>query len=216
MMTSNDLLMIFKKTGGYITDSHIVYTSGKHGSTYLSKDAIYPHTKEISAICREIAERFKDKRIDVVAAPALGGIILSQWTAYYLCELTDKEVLGVYTEKTPDKDQIFTRGYDKLVKGKRVLIVEDITTTGGSVMKVVVSVKAAGGEAVGVCVLANRNPDEINSKTLGLPYQSLAEIRMQAWDEAECPLCQKGVPINTTVGKGRDYLKSLKNPVPSR
>lgn len=208
MMTPNDLLAIFKKTGGYITDSHIVYTSGKHGSTYLNKDAIYPHTKEISAICREIAERFKDQGIDVVAAPALGGIILSQWTAYHLCELTGKEVLGVYTEKTPDKDQIFTRGYDKLVNGKKVLIVEDITTTGGSVMKVVASVKAAGGKVIGVCVLANRNPDEINSNTLGLPYQSLAEIKMQAWEEKDCPLCQKGVPINTMVGKGRDYLKN--------
>lgn len=213
-MTSNDLLAIFKKTGGYITDSHIVYTSGKHGSSYLNKDAIYPHTKDISAICREIAERFRDQEINVVAAPALGGIILSQWTAYHLTALTRKEVLGVYTEKTPDKNlpaqtgQIFTRGYDKLVKGKRVLIVEDITTTGGSVMKVVASVKAAGGEVVGVCVLANRNPDEINSKSLGLPYQALAEIRMQAWEEKACPLCKKGVPINTTVGKGRDYLKS--------
>ena len=215
-MTSDEVLGVFKKLGGYITNDHIVYTSGKHGETYLNKDAIYPHTRDISQLCEEIAERNKDKGIEVVAAPALGGIILSQWTAYHLTALTRKEVLGVYTEKTPDKNQIFTRGYDKLVKGKKVLIVEDITTTGGSVMKVVASVKTAGGEVVCVCVLANRNPYEINSKTLGIPYQSLAEIRMQAWDEKECPLCQKGVPINTTVGKGRDYLKSLKNPVPSR
>lgn len=215
-MTSDEVLGVFKKLGGYITNDHIVYTSGKHGETYLNKDAIYPHTRDISQLCEEIAERYKDKGIEVIAAPALGGIILSQWTAYHLTALTGKEVLGVYTEKTPDKDQIFTRGYDKLVKGKRVLIVEDITTTGGSVMKVISSVKAADGEVVGVCVLANRNPDEINSRTLGIPYQSLAEIKMQAWDEKGCPLCQKGVPINTTVGKGRDYLKSLKNPVPSR
>jgi len=180
-MTSDEVLGVFKKLSGYITNDHIVYTSGKHGETYLNK---------------------------AVAAPALGGIILSQWTSYHLSEMTGVEVLGVYTEKTPDKNQIFTRGYDKLVKGKRVLIVEDITTTGGSVMKVIASVKSSGGEVVGVCVLANRNPDEINSKTLGFPYQSLAEIRMQAWDEKECPLCKKGVPINTTVGKGRDYLKS--------
>lgn len=206
-MTGDEVLGVFKKTGGYITDSHIVYTSGKHGSAYLNKDAIYPHTKEISLLCREIADRFKDKNVDVVAAPALGGIILSQWTAHHLSELTGKEVLGVYTEKTPDKNQIFTRGYDALVKGKRVLIVEDITTTGGSVMKVAASVKGAGGEVVSLCVLANRNPDEINEKALGIPYTALAEIRMQAWDEADCPLCKKGVPVNTTVGKGREYLE---------
>ena len=207
-MTSDEVLGVFKKLGGYISNDHIVYTSGKHGETYLNKDAIYPHTRDISQLCEEIAQRNKDKGIEVVAAPALGGIILSQWTAYHLTALTGKEVLGVYTEKTQDKDQIFTRGYDKLVKGKKVLVVEDITTTGGSVMKVIASVKKAGGEVIGVCVLANRNPDEINSRTLEIPYQSLAEIKMQAWDEETCPLCQKRVPINTVVGKGSDYLKS--------
>lgn len=205
-MTGEELLEIFKKTGGYITGSHIVYTSGKHGEAYLNKDAIYPHTKEIAKICREIAERFKDKGIEVVAAPALGGIILSQWTAYFLSEFTGREVLGIYTEKTPDKNQIFTRGYDKLVSGKKVLIVEDITTTGGSVVKVVASVKQAGGNVAAVCVLANRDPENINSQAVGAPYMALVEIKLQAWEERDCPLCQKGVPINTTVGKGREYL----------
>lgn len=205
-MTGEELLEIFKKTGGYITGSHIVYTSGKHGEAYLNKDAIYPHTKEIAKICREIADRFKDKGIEVVAAPALGGIILSQWTAYFLSELTVREVLGVYTEKTPDKNQIFTRDYDRLIKGKKVLVVEDITTTGGSVVKVVESVKNAGGEVIAVCVLANRDPGNINSRTIGAPYTALAEIKMQVWEEKDCPLCKKGVPINTTVGKGREYL----------
>lgn len=205
-MTSEDVLDIFKKTGGYITGSHIVYTSGKHGEAYLNKDAIYPHTREISSICKEIAERFKDDGIEVVAAPALGGIILSQWTAYHLSNATGKEVLGVYTEKTPEKNQIFTRGYDALIRGKKVLVVEDITNTGGSVMKVVASVKNAGGEVSAICVLANRDPENITTEKLGIKFVPLAEIKMQAWDEADCPLCKKGVPINTTVGKGREYL----------
>lgn len=205
-MRSDEVLAVFKKTGGYITGSHIVYTSGKHGEAYLNKDAIYPHTAEVSKICREIALRFKDKNIEVVSAPALGGIILSQWTASHLSQLTGREILGVYTEKTPDKNQIFTRGYDKLVKAKKVLVVEDITTTGGSVKKVIDSVRNAGGKVVAVCVLVNRDPDNINSQTIGASYSSLAEIKMQAWEEKDCPLCRKEVPINTTVGKGREYL----------
>lgn len=209
-MTSDEVLEIFKKTGGYITGSHIVYTSGKHGEAYLNKDAIYPHTKEISMICREIAERFKDKGIDVVAAPALGGIILSQWTAHHLSDLTGKEVLGVYTEKTPDKNQIFTRGYDQLVKGKKVLVVEDITTTGGSILKVINSVKAAGGEVIAAAAIANRDAKGVTSEMIGVPLVALAEITMQAWDEADCPLCKQGVAINTTVGKGREYLEKKK------
>jgi orotate phosphoribosyltransferase len=208
-MTGDDLLNIFKKTGGYITGSHIVYTSGKHGEAYLNKDAIYPHTKDISSICLEIAKKFKDKNIEVISAPALGGIILSQWTAFHLSNLMKNEVLGVYTEKTPDKNQIFTRGYDKLVKGKKVLVVEDITTTGGSVIKVINSVKVAGGEIVAVCVLVNRDPVNINSKTVGVPFYPLAEVKMQAWEEKDCPLCKKGIPINTTVGKGREFLATI-------
>lgn len=205
-MTSDEVLALFKKTGGYITGSHIVYTSGKHGEAYLNKDAIYPHTAEISKVCLAIAEKFKDKNIEVVAAPALGGIILSQWVAYHLSKLTNREILGLYTEKTPDKNQIFTRGYDKLIKGKKVLVVEDITTTGGSVKKVMASIKNAGGNVIAVCVLVNRNSDNINSDTIGVPFYPLAEVEMQAWEEKDCPLCKKGVPINTTVGKGREYL----------
>lgn len=208
-MTGEEVLAIFKKTGGYITGSHIVYTSGKHGEAYLNKDSIYPHTKEISTICEEIARKFQDKNIEVVAAPALGGIILSQWTAYHLSNISKREILGVYTEKTPDKNQIFTRGYDALVKGKRVLIVEDITTTGGSVIKVINSVKNAGGEVIAVCVLVNRDPENINSQTIGAPFYPLAEVKMQSWIEADCPLCKKNIPINTAVGKGREYLNKL-------
>lgn len=205
-MSGDDVLKIFKKTGGYIDNSHIVYTSGKHGTAYLNKDAVYPYTKEISKICLEIAKKFKGKGIEVVAAPALGGIILSQWTAYHLTKLTKKPVLGVYTEKTEDKDQIFTRGYDAIVRGKKVLVLEDVTNTGGSVKKVVESVRKAEGKVIAVCVLANRDPKNVNSKTVGAPFYSLAEIKMAAWEEKDCPLCGKKVPVNTVIGKGREYL----------
>lgn len=210
-MTSNDILDIFKKTGGYITGSHIVYTSGKHGEAYLNKDSIYPHTQEISAICLEVAKKFQDSGVEVVCAPALGGIILSQWTAYHLSKLGGKEVLGVYTEKTADKNQILTRGYDKLIKAKKVLIVEDITTTGGSVIKVVNSIREAGGEVTAVCVLVNRDPAHINSNTIGAPYYSLAQVQFQSWEEKDCPLCKKEVPVNIAVGKGREYLAKRKS-----
>lgn len=213
-MTGEEILEVFQKTGGLITGSHIVYTSGRHGDSYLNKDAIYPHTKEISSICLEIANRFKDRDIQVVAAPALGGIILSQWTAFHLTILTNKEVLGVYTEKTPDKNHIFTRGYDKLVSNKKVLIVEDVTTTGGSVKKVIESVRMARGLIEAVCVIANRDPENINSESIGAPFYALSEIRMQSWEESICPLCKKGIPINTDVGKGKDFLykKNILNP----
>jgi orotate phosphoribosyltransferase len=205
-MNSQDLLDIFKKVGGYIEGDHIVYTSGKHGEVYFNKDAIYPHTHEISLICKEIATRFKDSGVEVVAGPALGGIILSTWTAYYLSELTGREVLGVYTEKTPDKNQIFTRGYDALVKGKKVLIVEDIVTTGGSIKKVIASVKQAGGDVIGACALVNRDPKNNTSESIGTKFSSIAQSQAQAWDEKNLPDAIKNRPVNVKVGKGREYL----------
>ena len=205
-----DTISILKKVGAVLTDDHFVYTSGKHGSVYINKDAVYPHTNETSAICKMIAEKFKNKRIEVVAAPALGGIILSQWTAHWLSRLTRREVLGVYTEKDPEKNQIFTRGYDKLVKGKRVLVVEDLTTTGGSVRKVVRAVKTAGGKVIAVCVMVNRDPKNVTTKTVGAPLFALGVLRAEACDALKCELCKKGIPINTTVGHGKKYLSEQK------
>ncbi|VVA43396.1 Orotate phosphoribosyltransferase [Candidatus Roizmanbacteria bacterium] len=204
----DNVVNILKTVGAVITDSHFVYTSGKHGSVYVNKDAVYPHTAETSRIGELFAEKFKDVNIDVVAAPALGGIILSQWVAYHLSKLKGKEILGVYTEKTPDKQMIFTRGYDKLVKGKNVLVIEDLTTTGGSVRKVVDTVKAAGGNVVAVCVMVNRDPEKVTSEVVGGPFSALGVIKASAFDEVDCPLCKENVSINTNVGHGKKYLEA--------
>ena len=209
-MTEEEFLEILKQTGGYITGSHIVGTSGKHLDAYLNKDAIYPHIRAVSAVCMAIAELYAGENIEAVVGPSLGGIILSQWTAYHLSEITGKEVLGIYTEKTENKDQILTRGYDALVKGKRVLVVEDILTTGGSLAKVVRTVKAAGGTVIATCAMVNRDPDKIDEHVIGTPLKTLAALRLPAWDEADCPICKNNVPINTTVGKGREYLADRK------
>lgn len=209
-MKDETIIKILKKTKAIITDSHFVYISGKHGSVYINKDAIYPYTKEASTIGKLFAQKFKNRNIDVIAAPALGGIIISQWTAYHLSKLKKKVVLGIYTEKNEAKDQIFTRGYDALIKGKKVLVIEDLTTTGGSVKKVINSVKKAGGKVVAACVMVNRNPDEVNEKMMGVPFYSLGILKADAFDKKDCPLCKKNIPINTTVGHGKKYLETKK------
>jgi len=110
-MNEQEVLAILGKVGAIITKSHIVYTSGKHGRTYVNKDALYPHTAETSRLCRTIAERFASDGVEVVIAPAIGGVILSQWTAYHLTEIAGYEVLGTYAEKTGDgKAFIIKRG----------------------------------------------------------------------------------------------------------
>src|SRR3989339_312907 len=113
----NNVVGILKKVGAILTDDHFVYTSGKHGSVYINKDFLYPHTRETAQVGKMFAEKFKNKAIDVVAAPAVGGTILCTWTAYYLSKLKNKEVLSVYTEKdkgtiasAAESEQIFRRG----------------------------------------------------------------------------------------------------------
>ena len=124
--------------------------------------------------------------------------------------LKGKEVFGVYTEKDATDNQVLRRGYDLVIKGKKVLVVEDLTTTGGSVKKVVDSVRAAGGEVVSVCVMVNRDPVNINESTVGAPFVAADVLEAQAFDEADCPFCKENRPINTKIGHGKAYLEAKK------
>lgn len=210
-LMDQEVLELLIKTGALITNSHFVGTSGRHLDTYINKDALYIHPPLVSRMGEIFALQNKNLDIDVVAAPALGGIILSQWTAYHLTKQKNKEILSVYTEKTQDKNQIFTRGYDKIIKGKNVLIVEDLTTTGGSVKKVVESVRNAGGTVAQVCVMVNRDPAIVNSGSIGAPFSSLAVLKVASYTEQECPLCKQNIPINTSIGHGKQFLELQKS-----
>lgn len=203
-MNSADILQILHTVGAIITDSHFVYTSGKHGSAYVNKDAVYPYTQEVQKLCAAMAEPFLHQRIDTVAGPTMGGVILTQWIAHTL-SAEGRQVAACYAEEkvAPDgrKTRYFGRGYERFIHGKRVLIAEDILNTGGSVKLVVDAVRAAGGEVVAITALCNRGgvqPADIGNA----PIHALVDIALEAWDPTECPLCKKGVPINTTVGKG--------------
>lgn len=201
-----DIISILKNVGAVIANSHFVGTSGRHMPAYINKDALYPHTKETSNVGKLFANKFKNKNIEVVVAPAVAGIPLSQWVAYHLSNVSKKEVLGVFTEKTPEDDQILKRGYEAIIKNKRVLVVEDLTTTGGSVKKVIKSVKRAGGKVVAVCVMVNRDPKLVNSKSVGVPFSSLGVFKIPSYEEKDCPLCKNKIPINTMVGHGKKFL----------
>ncbi len=205
-MDQAEIMRILSAVGAVLIDNHFVYTSGKHGSAYVNKDAVYPHTKETELLCKQIALRFAGHRIDVVVGPVIGAVILSYAVARNLSELNDREVLGVYAEKTGDGGFDIKRGYDKLIRGKRVLVVEDVLTTGESVRKVVQAVRSAGGDVVGVAALCNRGSVTARDLADAPELFALVDIPLDAWDEAACPLCARGVPVNVDVGKGREFL----------
>jgi orotate phosphoribosyltransferase len=207
MFTESEILAELSSIQAVIKDSHVVYTSGKHGAAYMNKDAIYPHTALTSKLCERIAEEFIYSGAEVVVAPVLGGIILSQWVSHHLSELTGREVLAVYAEKAEQPGEfIIKRGYDQLVRNRKILIVEDVLTTGGSVKKVVELSRTLDANIVGVGALCNRGG--ITASQLGeIPrLYSVLNISLDAWDERECPLCKDGVAINQSIGKGREYL----------
>ena len=209
-----NIIEILKNVGAIITNGHFVYTSGKHGSVYINKDFLYPYPDITAEVGKMFAKRFKDTSIDLVAAPAIGGTILCQWTAYYLTQMSKRRVLSVYSEKDKgttasalESQQVFRRGYDSFIKGKRALVIEDLTTTGGSVRKTVQAVRRVGGEVVAVCVMVNRDPLNVNTQTIGVTFHSLGEFPAQAFDAKDCPLCKKKIPIDTKVGHGKKYLE---------
>ena len=209
--SNQEVVDILKKTNAVVTNSHFVYVSGKHAPEYVNKDYVYPHTAQISRIAEIIAEKYKDLPVDVIVGPSIGGIILSQWTAHHLSLLKGKEILSVFTEKQPNKDQIFMRYYGQYVKGRNVLVVEDVVTTGGSVKKVINSVLKEGGKVLAACAIVNKDPKNINPDFIGVPFDYLAIIGMDVWDEKDCPLCKSGVPINTEIGHGKKFLEEKKN-----
>ncbi|MBP9690450.1 phosphoribosyltransferase [Candidatus Woesebacteria bacterium] len=203
---------ILKKVHAITVNDHIVLTTGRHSDKYLNLDSLMPYTEESSKIGQMFAEKYKDLAIDIVAGPAVGGIVLSQWVAYHLSHLKNKVILAVFTEKDSNKNQVLERGFEKLVKGKNVLVVEDFTTTGGSVKSAADSVSAAGGNIVEVCVIVNRDPQNVNTESIGYPFSSLDVLEVKSWIEEECPMCKQNVPINTELGHGKEYLEGKNKP----
>ena len=207
MDVEKEVLDILKRTGVVIANSHIVGTSGRHMSIYINKDYLLPHTTETSRICQLMAEQNQNLDIDVVISPVVAGAILGHEVARHLSEIQGKEVLAAYADKTDEGSLVFKRGYDELAKGKKVLIIEDTVATGLSVNKMIDMAKKFETQIQAMTVLVNRVPKEINSETLGVPFSALCEIPAETFDEKNCPMCRDGIPINTKVGHGKQYLE---------
>jgi orotate phosphoribosyltransferase len=208
-MNDPAIIQMFVDVGAIINDSHFVYSSGRHSSVYINKDALYLYPKTISSLCRLMAQPYDAGQIDVVVGPVLGGIVLSQWVAHHLnAARSSGETLAIYAEKGADgadKSFFFGRGYDKHIPGKRILVVEDVLTTGGSARQVIELARQHGGNVIGLSALCNRGnvqPSDVGD----VPIHTLVTINLDTYAEAECPFCQQHVPVNTELGKGRAFL----------
>ena len=210
---------IFAKTKAVLTDGHFVYQSGTHGSAYVAKDKIVPDPLFIDEIGMMLADLIKDKKIDTVVVPAVGGIVLGHVVAKYLSYYKGVTVNSVFIEKA-DKDEEgkdtfkITRGYDKFLTGKKVAVLEDTVNTGYSVKKVIESAKEAGAKIEVVAIICNRGGIKIEDiesgvsvKEKGAELISLTEFDFEKYEPKACPLCKEGRPINTDFGHNKKLEK---------
>lgn len=199
---------------GCMYSGHFVGASTKHLAGYCNIDPLLPHVSLVNKLVRELAEHFKDDGVETVATPAVGAIPFSHWGAHHLKELTGKEIFGVWGDKVKSADTktfAFERaGFADVVKGKRVLILEDIINQMFSIKAMIKTVQDAGGTVVGVgSVAAQRTA---SAEAMGVPkFICLTTIAYDVWTAEDCPvsgLCSQNVPIITDIGHGDDYQKS--------
>jgi orotate phosphoribosyltransferase len=212
------LTELFSDAGAIVTGSHLVYTPKEggwfHGSGYVNKDMISKYPFLLSTCAREMVNRTVGVFYDVVAAPAVGAIFWGGLLALTRSEfLKDKEVLALYAEKEypnpEDKSQFiftFRKPYLPDIRGKRVLIAEDVANSGMSAKKMIEAVEKAGGIVQGVAAICNRSGQKVHDFLAPHRLFPLVEVNMQMWHESECPFCQRGVPINMSLGKARDWM----------
>lgn len=172
------------KAADAVLDGHFVLTSGRHSDTYVQCARILEDPALTTRLAQAaVAGLPEDLDIDLVAAPAVGGLVIGFAVAQAL------GVKFIFTERENGR-MVFRRAF-KVPEGARVLVVEDVVTTGGSVAEVIALVEAAGARVVGVVSLIDRGGD----KAFSSPAWPLLRLEVESWDPASCALCASGVEV---------------------
>jgi orotate phosphoribosyltransferase len=195
-LTEEESLEYIRVTGA-IREGHFVLTSGRHSPNYVNKDDVSTLPHRLDVLAYTIERAFKGRGVQVVAAPAVGAIALGNRVAYHF----GGDVIAVFAESDGD-DFVFRRDYARFIKPRvKVLLVEDIVTTGKTTWAMIRVVEALGGEVVGVGLLRNRSQEEFP-----VPVFACVNRAFPTYDPIECLLCKESVPISTEVGHGHAFL----------
>ena len=203
MLTENDVRSIFIEAG-VIRKGHFRLTSERHSNTYIDKRTLLMRPQVALCLCNALSERFLEDDIQVVIGPETGGIVPSFLIAHCLGLTTNEEILTVSASKIEGvrsaKSNFKIRHADReRLVDKRVLVVEDILTTGGSARQVVGLVGEVGGQVVGVGALCSRG--EVTAERLGVPkLETLLQLNLKTYDVSTCPQCRQGVPLDVDFG----------------
>lgn len=190
-MIMNDILKELEARGALLR-GHFLLTSGLHSDAYFEKFRVLESPDMTRKLLSLIADDVRKLNPEIIAGPTTGGILV----AFALAEMLG--IGAAYAELPSDgtKGRVFRRDFP--IQGKRVLVVDDVMTTGGSLIDTMEAAKKEGGQVVGVGLLVDRS----GGKDLGVPVLPALRLDMNAWKPEECPLCQEGIPI-TVRGKGK-------------
>jgi orotate phosphoribosyltransferase len=183
-VASSDVERMFRDAGA-LREGHFVLASGRHSPRYLEKFEVLQHPADTERLCAAIASWSRRLSVDTVAGPTTGGIILAHEVARQL------GARAIYAERREGgTGREFRRGF-ALRPGERVLVVDDIMTTGGSVQETLDAVRSAAGTVVGAAILVDRSG---GAARLDVPVHALWRLEIPAYAPADCPLCASGVP----------------------
>src|SRR5438067_6089258 len=182
-MTRDELLDVFKRSGALL-EGHFRLTSGLHSSGYLQCALVLQHPQHAEALGRALGERTRGLRPTLVLSPALGGIVIGQEVGRAL------GVRAIFAERQ-DGALMLRRGF-VIGETDRVLVVEDVLTTGGSTRETMQVATAAGGQVVGAASIVNRGGTAPNFE---VPFASLLDISLPTFEPDQCPLCAQGLPV---------------------
>jgi orotate phosphoribosyltransferase len=186
-------LEIFRRSGAFL-EGHFILTSGLHSPHYVEKFRVLEHPTLTAELCAHIADMWRDKGITVVVGPVTGGVILAHEVGRQL------GVRAMFTERV-DGVMLLRRGF-ALGPEDRVLLVEDVVTTGGSIIEVRDVVQATGAEVAGLAYLVDRSAGRAD---FGVPAVPLITLDVITYQPDACPLCAAG---STAVKPGSTGRKS--------
>jgi orotate phosphoribosyltransferase len=182
-MTRDELLDLFRRSGALL-EGHFRLTSGLHSSGYLQCALVLQHPDHADTLGRAIADRTRDLGATVVLSPALGGVIIGQEVGRAL------GVRAIFAERQ-DGALMLRRGF-MLADNDRVLVIEDVLTTGGSTRETIQVARAAGAQVVGAASIVDRSAGSV---TFDVPFVSLLDISLPTYEPGVCPLCAQGIAV---------------------
>lgn len=181
MITENDIMNILEETEA-LKEGHFKLTSGMHSAQYVQCAMLLRFPDKAEIIAKALAEKFKDEKIDLVVGPAIGGIII----AYEVARALD--VPSIFAERDQG-EMTLKRGFS-IKPGERILVIEDVITTGGSTQEVADLVSKLDGDVVAAGSIVDRSSEK-NLK-ISVPFKSLIKLEIPVYKEEDCPLCKEG------------------------